>query len=113
MTDQQKVDKNQFLVSVGRLKQFREMAQRLTDISRALGYPEEVAAYAESVAYCDELLKRKSVWVVETFHGSERQAVEEFPSEEEARRYFEAKRAACRFGLVGWSVSFPREQTRP
>jgi len=36
------------------------------------------------------------------------QSTELFASQELALEYFNFKASACKFGLVGWSVSYPR-----
>jgi hypothetical protein len=49
-------------------------------------------------------------WIVQLFFQGKLDHTEIFTSKEEALAYYQNKAGACRFGLVGWSVSYPREQ---
>lgn len=48
-------------------------------------------------------------WIVQFFYYGELRDTERFASRDEAMAFYENKLGACRFGLVGWSVSYPRE----
>lgn len=48
-------------------------------------------------------------WVVEMYYQGKRDSVVRFKTKAEALTYYESKLSACKFGLVGWSVRYPRE----
>lgn len=50
-----------------------------------------------------------SKWVVETFYQNKRQDTFTFNSRDEAMAKFNSLCGAFKFGLVGWSASYPRE----
>lgn len=49
------------------------------------------------------------IWLVTVYFQNKVDSVEQFASKAEAMSYFESKAAACRLGLVGWSVSYPKQ----
>lgn len=50
-----------------------------------------------------------TIWIVEMFFQGKRDRSYRFKSKGEAIDFYESKLSACRFGLIGWSVSYPRE----
>jgi hypothetical protein len=48
-------------------------------------------------------------WVVRLFYYGKVCSTEAFKTREEAMEYYESRVGACRYGLVGWSVEYPRE----
>lgn len=53
--------------------------------------------------------KINTVWVVEMAYMGKVQNSERFSSKDDAIAFYESKLGACRFGLVGWSVSYPKQ----
>lgn len=56
-----------------------------------------------------QVVRMKSKWVVEMVYMGKVEDVFRFKTREEAMACYESKLGACRYGLVGWSVSYPRE----
>lgn len=48
-------------------------------------------------------------WVVEMYYQGKRNQTFRFLNRDEAFKFYESKLSACKFGLVGWSVAYPRE----
>jgi hypothetical protein len=52
----------------------------------------------------------KTIWIVERFYMGQMDSAERFATREEAMEYFQSAANGCRYGLVGWSVSYPRQE---
>jgi len=48
-------------------------------------------------------------WIVEMHYMGKIKYFESFMTQAEALEYYSLKQGACRFGLIGWSVTYPRE----
>lgn len=49
------------------------------------------------------------MWIVQLFYQNKLDATFTFPSELEAKEFFQQKALAFKYGLMGWSASYPRK----